>query len=633
MVKIKTILTILIYCICILGVTPVFLYLDVICRLIFVTSLIAGSIFDRKGRHYIHGLALTILSIVFFFYYALRISSDNLVSPAINILVILLSVRLLTEKTGRNCMQIAVLSLFTLAGSSLVNLGITFLLHLVLFLLCIAVFLVFQTFYATGINTAICVPDLKKIAATALSMPLISLPLMLVFFMIIPRTEYPLWNFLNSSGQKVTGFSEKVQPGSSTGVSESKNVVFRAQSRRLADKDLYWRGIVLDTMEGKTWVRSSVREHENTFVEKGSTVHQTIFPEPNTSPYLPALNLPVNISGVQAGRDPDYTFVRRQSRQKRVKYDSVSVLADFIGIHGRINKEHYLRTPAGTSRRIMSLAQKISLEGTTDEEKVMRLGQDFVTRKLSYTNNDLPRSEDPIDEFLFSKKAGNCEFFATSFAQLLRVMGIPSRLVGGYYGGTYNDMGGYYLVTEDMAHVWLEAYVDGKGWLMIDPSRFATNYAQRENRFGTGLFKDVRLMMDALGYYWNQTVISYDLEKQVQVLKKTNDAVRGLRFSFESRKLIYFVFPPFLCLLFIILRKKFRYTSLEEKILRTFIKKLRQKYPDARYGPDTGLHDMVKSIDDPAARQFVEYYAGVVYRDRKLKRNEYDRLRELADRI
>jgi len=632
MVRVNTVLTILTYFISLLGVAPVFPHLDMVARTVLVASFTFGCLCDRRDRHYLRGIFPTIISIGFFLFYAARFSGDNLLMPVLNLLAILLSVRLLSEKTERNGMQIVALSLFALAGSSLLNLSMSFLLYLAFFLIAIAVFLVFLTFHTFGNRQTVSSRELKKILAVALVMPALSFPLMAAFFVIIPRTQYPLWNFLNTPVQKVTGFSERVEPGSSANMNEVKKVVFRVESPRLSDRELYWRGIVLNSIDGQAWVRSEKQPVEKTRIGKGKLVRQTFYPEPSMSRYLITLNVPMEIRGTKTDMSADSVFVRGDSRRKRIKYDAVSVVTDGMVMNGRIDRDFYLQTPSRMSARIISLAEGIAAKGRSDEERLSLLADYFKSGKFSYTTRDLPQSSHPMDEFLFSKKSGNCEFFAGSFAVLLRAMGIPSRLVGGYHGGEYNEMGGYYVVTEDRAHVWVEAFIQGKGWLMIDPTMFSADFAQVEKRLGRGALTRIQLLIDSLGYYWNQAVVGYDLEKQLQVLRKTNEVFQGTRFNFGSRKLLLFIFPVFLFTLTLIFRKKYRHITREEKVVKKLLKRVRKKYPAVLIEPGTGITDLAKMVNEPAVHQFAELYCSVVYRDRRLSDDEYRELSRLAAR-
>jgi transglutaminase-like putative cysteine protease len=633
MVKTKTVLTILTYIIGLLGGAAVFPYLDSIARIIIVTAFAVGIAADRKGRFHLQGLTPTILSICFFLYYFSNISADNLVVPVVNLVVILLSVRLTGDKTERNCMQIAVLSLFALAGSSLLNLDMTFLLYLLLYLICVASFLVFISFRASGPVQSLSGSELRKILVVSLAMPVISFPLLMAFFIILPRTQYPMWNFLNGYGRKVAGFSERVEPGGSDVRGDLKTVAFRATSPLLPDRDLYWRGIVLNSIKGNTWVRSELQIKEVPLAGKGIVVRQTIYPEPNANHFLIALDTPRVVIGVKSEKFPDYIFVRHRLRTGRFKYDTVSVITDILGIKSGIDREFYLRTPAGISPAVAGLARSISGRGETDADKVKNLEQYFVSRRFIYSNSNLPSRDHPMEDFLFKKKKGNCELFASSFALLLRLMGVPSRLVGGYYGGDYNNVGGYYIVTEDKAHVWVEAFIEGKGWLKIDPTVFSETTEQSGNKAGKNTLSELRLLTDSLGFYWNKTVINYDLEKQVHILMETNHAMKRIRLPSDSRKLLLILVPVPFCILILIFRKKYRYYSREDKIVRKFLKKVRKKYPAIEIGPSTGLRELAEMIDRPVVRSFADIYCNALYRDRKLSDSEYSELRRLVDNL
>src|SRR5690242_9873056 len=117
MVRIKTVLGWLAYCIALLGFVPLFPYLETVPRLCFPAALAAAIVIDRKGL-WIQGRVATVISLSFFLFYASHVSRDNLVGPAVNLLVIFLAVRLVSEKSARNYLQIFALSLFSLAGSS-----------------------------------------------------------------------------------------------------------------------------------------------------------------------------------------------------------------------------------------------------------------------------------------------------------------------------------------------------------------------------------------------------------------------------------------------------------------------------------------------------------------------------------
>ncbi|GFE58343.1 DUF3488 and transglutaminase-like domain-containing protein [Geobacter sp. AOG1] len=625
MVRIKSVLDILAYGIALLGFVPLVAYLDNIPRFLFPAVLLFAVIADRRGA-VLRGHVPTVVSILFFIYFGIQFSRDNLVGPAVNLLVILLAVRLASEKGSRHYLQIYALALFALAGSSLLNLSAAFLVYLLLLLVLIAVSLVLLTFYDRDGDTVIARDDMVKVVTVAASMPLAAMPLILLFFVILPRTPFPLWNVLNVSSGAATGLSDKVQPGAAPAVTEVKNVVFRADSPPLAKNQLYWRGIVLNTLEGDSWVRKPVPGAERGIPGPGSVVSQTIFPEPGRSRYLLALNVPRHLTGVRFATDSDIVHTAMPSG-RRLRYETQSVPGAVITSRG-IDRGFYLRLPSDLSHRLVSLGRQIARRGKTDADRLDLLERYFVDRKLRYSTMNLPTGSDPLGQFLFDGKPGHCEFFASTLAVLLRAADVPARLVGGYYGGEYNEVGGYYVVTEDRAHVWVEAYLDGKGWVMVDPSAWAVNFAGVEGAGERGLNRRVRMYLDAFSYFWNLTIINYDLERQISLFNRAG-RLRHLSFpSHLSLRPLLFIAVPLLVALSIWRLYVWQRVSREERLLKNLFRLVRRRY-GVEWPPDKGLYDLARTLDEPLITRFVHIYGKAVYHDRKLSRDEYVQLRFL----
>lgn len=627
MVRFKTVLNGLAYSIALLGFVPLFSYLGPVPRLVFPAALAAGILLDRKERP-VKGWLPTAVSILFFVFYAAQFTRDNVVGPAINLLVILLAVRLFSEKIGRNYLQIYALALFSLAGSSLFSLSALFLCYFLLMLLLIAVSLVMLTFHASSSSQAVSRASLKKIVSAALALPAGSLPLILLFFVILPRTQYPLWNFLNVGGGKATGFSEKVAPGSASSVGEVHSVAFRVSCPKLPKNLLYWRGSVLNSFEGNAWVRREAPGPEGGIAGKGEAVRQTIFPEPGQAPYLLALNVPRTISGIRYTAGPDRIYIRKGAPSAHEKYEAVSVPGAAIIARKGAEQDFYLKLPRHVPQRMVSLGTSIAAKAGSDAEKADLLGDFFRGARLTYATTGLPVGKEPLDEFLFERKRGNCEFFASSFALLLRIAGVPARLVGGYYGGNYNELGSYYVITEDMAHVWVEAFVAGKGWVTIDPSSWAVNFSGiGEGR--KGVVRTIAMTLDALSYYWNLAVINYDLERQMRLV---SGAASGLkRLSVPVRFKQAAVSAGLLALITGVtlgLLRRVRVTP-EERILRAFLGKVRREY-GVETAPATGLHALAATLEDSAVDRFVEIYAAALYSDRRLTPGELGQLKALV---
>jgi protein-glutamine gamma-glutamyltransferase len=623
MVKIKNILTVLTVSIAIIGYLPLQGYLDPFARIFFPIALVLGLFLERRGTP-LSGRILTPFSMVLFLYFAAGFSLNTIIQVTSDLLVVFLGVRMLGEKSGRNYLQVFALSLFCLAASSLYNLSALFLGYLVLLLLLLAVSLVVLAFHAHDPEIALRKPELKKVLTVSGMMPVAALPILLFLFVLLPRTQFPLWDFLNhSTAKKTTGFTDRVNPGSASTVTAVKTVVLRALSPKVPEQKLYWRGIVLNGFNGDTWVRLAAPPEQPGPVRNAQKVHQEIYPEPSQVPYLLALNVPRSLSGVRASESGDVVYQTHRPLDQRVKYQVDSVLSDEFPVKGTVNRDFYLTLPATVSPRLRDRARELSRPGVTTAEKIKGVERFFRGQRLAYATTGLPTGPDPIDQFLFVKKRGHCELFASSGATLLRLAGVPTRLVGGYRGGTYSEVGGYYLVTEDMAHIWLEAYDEARGWVSIDPSAWSTGFAR-----GPGAAQKIKMYVDALGFFWNKAVITYDLEKQIALVRTAGQKARNLHVPTDLWRPLaaaaLVVFPLGALLAWYLRGPRTR----EERVLRRFLRAVRSRYP-ATGGEPAGLFDLAERTGDPKVGEFADIYGQSVYGDRRLHHDELVRLKEI----
>ena len=622
MVRIKAVLTALTVCIALTGYLPLQPYLDPLARWFFPAALVLGLYLQKRNSTLPAGI-LTPLSIVIFIYLVFGFTMERLIVITADLLVVFIGIRMLGERNGRNYLQVFALSLFCLAASSLYNLSALFLVYLLILLLLLAVSLVFLTFHAHDPEITLGKAELKKVLGVSGLMPVVSLPILLFLFVLLPRTQYPLWDFMNRSAARTTGFSETVSPGGSSTVSSVKSVVLRAICSKVPEQRLYWRGIVLNGFKDNAWVRLPAPEEHGIQVERGAVIQQEIYPEPSQTPFLLALNITRDISGLRNRVSTDVVFTAQRPLDKRVKYLASSTLSEAFDVKGKIDRGFYLGLPRTVSDRMRAKGAELTRPGLRAQEKLKLLEQFFRDQRLAYATTGLPVGPDPLDEFLFATKRGNCEFFASSYATLLRLAGVPARLVGGYRGGTYNEMGGYYLVTEDMAHVWVEAYVDGRGWVSIDPSAWSLGFTRND-----GAGRQLRMYVDALGFYWNKGVVTYDLEKQIALVKSAGGKASGFRLPAGLWKpliALTLALLPLAALLALYLRRP---KSRQERVLKHFLRTVRRRYP-SEFREQYGLFDLAEKIDDPHLKEFIGVYAQAVYRDEGLKPDELVRLKEI----
>lgn len=129
-----------------------------------------------------------------------------------------------------------------------------------------------------------------------------------------------------------------------------------------------------------------------------------------------------------------------------------------------------LLLPHHLDPRVLRLAAALSDGSRSDRESVARTLQHLQSTYRYTLDVGRFRTLDPLAEFLFEKKAGYCEYFATAAAVLLRAQGIPTRYVKGVVVRPERRVGGHYVVRESDAHAWVETWLPGEGWVEADPT-------------------------------------------------------------------------------------------------------------------------------------------------------------------
>ena len=437
------------------------------------------------------------------------------------------------------------------------------------------------------------VSDAGKISAQVL---LLSLPLMLILFVLFPRLG-PLWTLNLESGKAKTGLSEEMSPGDIAKLSNSDELVFRAEflnARPTADQ-LYWRALVLDDykqQEGRAvWSASGLFQQADWFPkswkpEEGEGVYDyRIIQEANNKKWLFGLR---GIAAMEPGigMTRDDRIVSRNKNRKRKSYlvrsfPTMTIAAQ--GINTQVRQQSLQLD--GYNPKARQLAQQIVQQQATDRQRMETMLQYYQQQAFSYTLQPQPMLNNDIDQFLFSNRAGFCAHYASSFAFVMRAMEIPARIVAGYQGGEINPATGHITVRQYDAHAWVEVWLEGEGWVSIDPTAqvapdrisLGIRNAVANEEFLTGAnfslikmshfawMNDLRLKIDQLNYQWHQTVLNFNKQKQSQKLKEWfgKDALK---------KSLYWLAGLFISVFFamtlILLwkRKKARLTPLQKSL-------------------------------------------------------------------
>ena len=474
-------------------------------------------------RWLLNGLSLGVLGAAFW-----RVRPDFLVEPVLEALLVLVGIKLLDEKRNRDQLQVLALCAFLLAGASLLSTHISFLLHYGLLAFLTTLALVSLTFHSRAPDLLL---DRELLGQCLLQGGLIcglAIPATGLFFLILPRTDTPLFSFMNKVSGARTGFSDSISLGHVAAIQQDDSVIFRAETERVDDGALYWRGIVLDVFEGDTW-RSSRPEAVNTAgFAGGQSVEQTVYLEPYGGRVLFGMDRPVSIRRRERGHERE-VIQFRSPVQDRIVYRVVShprvflPVSDFQG-----EASGFLQLPEDFSPGIRELVSRIAGRGSKGEIAAA-LFNHLRSGDFAYTLEDLPVSSRALEDFLLVHRRGNCEYFASALGVMLRAAGGPARLVGGYRGGLYNRSARYYLVRQKNAHVWVEALLPGLGWMRLDPTPMGSDPAFPDG--GAGALANLRVLMDTFNHYWFKLVVNYDLERQFRIVQGLRDRWRLLDLS------------------------------------------------------------------------------------------------------
>lgn len=631
MLRLDSLTEILLYSAALLGYLPLAPWLQSFPAVAVPAAIVFSFFAGRRGLILKERPAL-LISAGCFLFYAVQFNHHNVAVPAANLLAILLAIRLAGERSPRNFLQSITLALFCLAASTLFDLSPRFIIYLLLLLLIFTVSLVLLTFQSSAPEFKPAVKELRAIISVALLQPLTALPLIIILFFILPRTQFPLWQSVSVAGIDRPGISDTVQPGDKSAITSGKATLFRVEMPQIAADELYWRVTVLNATKGSSWVRTQPPQDGQTIPYTGRELLQTVFLEPGRLRFLPALNMPKTIANARGEPTPDRLFPATMLAMRRQSYRVSSQSTGTPLAAGSVDQKFYTILPENVPPRLLALSRAIAAREKNSEQRLLSLQNAFIGLKLSYAVTGLPTGADAVATFLYESKKGHCELFATAFAAALRGAGIPARLVGGYYGGDYNELAGYYAVAEEQAHLWVEAWLEGKGWVTVDPSRFAANFEEVRRVKSSSLTLRLRLLADTLSYYWNRAVITYDLESQFSAVSKAGAGLRSFKMTGLPLRKLAVGSGGLLLLaagLYLVTRKR---VTREERLLQAFRRTLHSRYAVA-IPAASGLHEAVQGIHDEAVHEFVAIYTGAIYRDRTLTKEETDQLQALLKQI
>lgn len=495
---------------------------------------------------------LLTLACVAFYVVDLFLISRAFLGATVHLVLFVMLVRLFSAQRDRDHYFLAVLSFLMVLAAAVLTVDSTFLFALAGFVLVAIAALILMEMMHSLQKVPVLAPDLHlQHGHRKLSFAIATIaPLLLIFifvggtgiFFVLPRISAGFMSSQTSSDEISTGFSDRVDLGRIGQIQQSKAVVMHLQidgdsTGRFAPK---LRGVTLSIFDGHTWSNSSPRKtlsrglggrfdlqsrSESNAPAWGHSIHYRVMMEPFVSEFFFLLSTPQALEGNyrSVAEDPDEDVSDLDSEHPVTRYEGDSEIRPLIPRPLQTATLSppaypYLKLPP-LDPRIRALAEKVTARSINTYARASAI-ENYLRTHYGYTLQ-LPSSTpaDPIANFLFVRRQGHCEYFASSMAIMLRTIGIPSRVVNGFSGGEFNDITSQYVVRASNAHSWVEAYIPGQGWLTFDPTPAGAGQ-------GSSHWDRLMLYMDAMSSFWREWVVNYDLSHQ---LRLTQDATQGSR--------------------------------------------------------------------------------------------------------
>jgi transglutaminase-like putative cysteine protease len=489
--------------------------------------------------------------------------SRDLLPAGIHFLVLLLNVKLITLQERRDYRHLYAISLMAVLASAALTTDLWYLSIFSLYVLAAVWSLLLYHLTSRPAATILVSPGGPS--ATSPAGPQITsrffwltngiavstFALTLLIFFLLPRLSVGILQKPRGEGLRTTGFSERVDLGMIGSIKEDPQIVMRVE---LPDQPpgsrerFYLRGLAFDQYNGRSW--SSGRRQRRTL---GVVAESTFLVRPggNRSPaglseplrqdiLLEALDTSVlfaapfaeSLSGEFGGVQLDSTLGLHlpYPSTSRIRYSVMSrdhrIVPDeqrsAVLEYAPAVRDRYLQLPQH-SDRIAELAHRVTQGMLTPYEKATAVLDHLLSNYAYSLEADTNASNHPIDEFLFIRKTGYCEHYATAMVLMLRSLGIPSRLVTGFLATEWNDFGNYYTIRQRDAHAWVEVFYPQSGWITMDPT--PPNPAPS----APSVFVAFQRFAESVRLHWDRAFIRYSGRDQLAFIHGLRDGSDSAR--------------------------------------------------------------------------------------------------------
>ena len=478
---------------------------------------------------------------VFVYFADYAFVSRNFLTATVHLVLFGMVIRLFSLQKTRDHYMLAVLSFLMVLAAAVLTVDSIFLFSFAAFMMVAVVAFVLMEMrhsisedHTHAQEPAHATPYRRMAYVLMATAPALMLLIMaggfLVFF-ILHRVSSRYLTAYTPSGDVSTGFTNRVQLGRIGQIQQSNTVVMHVeiQNDLQGAYDLKWRGVALSHFDGKAWsnpfeqrfMPSSMDGNytlppprEKTGPLSGRRIHYRVLMEPLGNNVFFLVDRALHIRGNSrhvttdaggavfnvdmehplSGYEADSEFLRNDPTELQAAPNSTDGVMD-----------DYLSLPP-IDLRVARLAEQITNSASTNYDKALAIERYLMTHFGYSLELSRTTPTDPIAWFLFERKRGHCEYFASSMVVMLRSLHIPSRIVTGFRGGEFNDLTGQYVIRAKNAHSWVEVYFPGFGWAAFDPTPPAGLSNQSWSR--------IQVYLDAASSFWREWVVNYDASHQ-----------------------------------------------------------------------------------------------------------------------
>jgi hypothetical protein len=535
-------------------------FLDLPTTLLMATALAVRALFSAGLIDYeIPPRIINLTTLLYMAVYAVDNAwiSRSFIPATVHLVFFLAIIKVLTASTARDYFLLKLIAFTELLAACILSSNINFFAFLSLFLvLGVAASMSSEIRHSSQIRRTVMRAGSARmlngrLAAGSIVMSASILLFTGALFFVLPRTARAAFQHLVSTRYHLPGFADSVTLGEIGEIQKANTPVMHVRidfaPEQVRPLLLKWRGAALSEFDGRRWYNPPESEEvlrpdhgELRLLDKGHLMR--VGPHISYSVHLKdiASNVlffagqpeTISINAPLILRSPAGNYKFRYLEPGAVAYEAYSTLNripggnetdpdSFLSPESRLV---YLRLPR-IDARIVALARTVTASQTTQLGEARAL-ESYLRSHYRYTL-ELPPAEprDPLANFLFERRKGHCEYFASAMAVMLRAIGIPSRVVTGFGPGEYNPVSGWQIIRASDAHSWVEAYLPDTGWTSFDPT------PPDPDAHAPTLWSRIGFYLDAADTFWQDWVLNYNLDRQALLASRVGESGERLRLN------------------------------------------------------------------------------------------------------